>query len=326
MSARYSKTSSRGRSIVMVRGDGVHGPRSIYGRARTRRVTVRSCSGECTSSLARRARRGAAGGTARRPSRSRVEVDASRRPAACGGSARSRAARRSGARTLLRSSELARSARSSESGKHGFGASPWGIKPLPNRPSGRDPIDRPVCIPRWRSGRWNGACARQRSRLDGPTLRPATPRPPAPCRSSVRARCRSPTQASTAPPHARHGSRRRARASTAPASTSPRAGRGRASWRPCQPRVDADRPLAGRRHPLRRRDGVAPSCAGRQRGGRRTRARRPLAQRHLRQRPRASSGARSPTATRSRSAATRSTSSTPPPSAPAPRPPAAVAE
>ena len=54
---------------------------------------------------------------------------------------------------------------------------------------------------------------------------------------------------------------------------------------PGQPGMDADRPLAGRRHPLRRRDGLTPSCPDRQRGGRRTRARRPLAQRHPGQRP-----------------------------------------
>ena len=80
---------------------------------------------------------------------------------------------------------------------------------------------------------------------------------------------------------------------------------------PGQPGMDADRPLAGRRHPLRRRHGLAPSCADRQRGGRRTRARRPLAQRHPGQRParRVEPAGRRRRARRS--AATRCTSWTP---------------
>ena len=59
---------------------------------------------------------------------------------------------------------------------------------------------------------------------------------------------------------------------------------GRQHRDPAQPGVDPDRALAGRRRPLRRRDGVAPSCARRQPGRGRTRARRPVAERRLRQR------------------------------------------
>ena len=75
------------------------------------------------------------------------------------------------------------------------------------------------------------------------------------------------------------------RASAPPGATSRSSRTGREVVVAGQPGVDADRPVAGRRHPLRRRDGVAPSCPDRQRGGRRTRARRPLAQRHPGQRP-----------------------------------------
>ena len=59
---------------------------------------------------------------------------------------------------------------------------------------------------------------------------------------------------------------------------------GRQVVTPLSAGVDPDRPLAGRRRPLRRRDGLAPSRARRQPGRGRTRARRPLAQRRLRQR------------------------------------------
>src|SRR5215218_9680520 len=52
-----------------------------------------------------------------------------------------------------------------------------------------------------------------------------------------------------------------------------------------RPRMDADRPLAGRRRALRRRHGLAPPRPDRRPGRRRAGARRPLAQRRLRQRP-----------------------------------------
>ena len=75
------------------------------------------------------------------------------------------------------------------------------------------------------------------------------------------------------------GAASRARASTSPTRTA-------ATIRvvALDARVDADRPQPGRRRPLRRPDGLAPSRADRAPGRRRARARRPQPQRRVRQR------------------------------------------
>ena len=81
------------------------------------------------------------------------------------------------------------------------------------------------------------------------------------------------------------GSPRRAAGLTVPGQVPRLRGERPPRGRPRRARVDPDRPLAGRRRALRRRDGVAPPRADRQPGRRRAGARRPLAQRRLRQRP-----------------------------------------
>ena len=142
---------------------------------------------------------------------------------------------------------------------------------------GRCPTFDALCFVSGGVGRTQGG-----SCLDGPTIRQRRPehRNPSGFR---RARHRAGWR--HAGPSRRPGSRRLAAGLGGPGPLPRvRAGRGRDRGAR-QPGVDPDRPLAGRRHPLRRRDGVTPSCADRLRGGRRTRARRPLAQRHPGQRP-----------------------------------------
>ena len=322
MSARYSNTSSRGRSIVMVSSTGSTAPGVLPDAARTDAdgpLVLRRAH----ELAALRGVRGGAAGTARRRSPARRGRPA-RRPAACGGSARSGAVRRSAARRSC----AAAPARSGPAGRR----KAWfrefrrgATKPFRTG----HPVTTPLTVPYhspWRSGRWNGACGAPEERL----MDPRTP-------SEVEATGTLPfTGDGLGSAH-----RRRARGACRRAARLGRRGplgpdrsrqvpglRGR---RPARrgarlARVDADRPLAVGRHPLRRRDRVPPSCAGGQPGRRRTRARRPLAQRRLRQRRARRLGAAEPTATRSPSAATPSTTSTPPPSARAPHAPAAVAE
>ena len=298
MSARYSKTSSRGRAMVTSSVDGVHGaPESSASRALRRRGArtrpTRSCSRRCTSSE----RSGASRRSGRHSSQTHrargVDVDAladERRAVAVRAAVRAAAA---SAPTLLRSSESpARSgARRAERATAWFArAFAAGQRSPSGRPAHRvaTPLTASRINPRWRSGRRNGARRRARGETAWIHARPGDVEatgdrcPSRAAGDAVRARVTGGAEPSArAPP----GWVDEARAGLdVPGKYLAYEDGGRRVVVARLARVDADRPLPGRRRALRRRDRLPPPRADRAPGRRRARARRPLPQRRLRQR------------------------------------------